>query len=147
MEGGGAFSTLGYYNIRFPLQWAVDHHISRLEALNLIIALKSLIPEGTHCTEVVIKTDNIASAYSMTSGKARDPVIAACARELWLVAATHQLIITVEHVPGESLVLADALSRRYKSPDFDRYVMKTVTDLNLPPVQPVLFDHVLTTNL
>ena len=52
--GGGAFSTTSYYSIRFPLQWVVDHHVSRLEALNLIIAIKTLIPSDLACTEVLV---------------------------------------------------------------------------------------------
>ena len=104
LEGGLGFSSTHSKSVRFPLEWIVRHHISQLEALNVIIALKSLIPDDLHSTEIVIRTDNIASAYSLTNGKAKDPVIASCARELWLIAATRQLIITV---PGESLVLAN----------------------------------------
>ena len=147
LEGGGGFSPTHFYSVRFPLRWVLEHHISRLEALNVVIALKSLIPDDLHCTEVVIKTDNIAAAYSLTTGKARDPVIASCARELWLIAATRQLKITVEHAPGESLVLADALSRRHKSPDYERYITKTVSKLNLTVTTAVPFDHVITPGL
>ena len=147
LDGAGAFSSTHYYDLRFPLAWSVDHHISRLEALNLIIALKSLIPESLRCTEIVIKTDNIASAFSLTSGRPKDPILAACARELWLVAALQQLTITIVHVPGESLVLADALSRRHKAPDFQQFVLKTVKELKLKPVTPVSCDYVLTEEL
>ena len=134
--GGGAFSSRGYYSLRFPLHWMTDHHISCLEALNFIIAVKSLIPPEANSIEVIVKTDNIASAYALTTGRACDPILAACARELWLVAAVRQLTITVEHAPGETLVLADALTRRHKSPDFERYIAKTV-----------MCDHVLTPEL
>ena len=147
LEGGGGFSPTHYYSVRFPLEWMVKHHISRLEALNVIIAIKSLIPDDLHSTEVVIKTDNIAAAYSLTTGRAKDPILASCARELWLIAATRQLTITVEHAPGETLVLADALSRRHKSPDYDSFIIKTVHDLNIMPTEPVHFDHVLTPGL
>ena len=147
LEGGGGFSDTRFYSTRFPLQWMLDHHMSHLESLNLIIAIKTLIPDGLICTEVIVRTDNIASAYALTTGKARDPVIAACARELWLVAATKQLTITVQHVPGKSLVLADALSRRHKTPEFEHYIIKTVNAMNLMSVPPVTCDHVLTPTL
>ena len=147
LEGGGGFSDAAYYSVRFPLQWILDHHISRLEALNLIIAIKTLIPPDLVCAEVVVKTDNIATAFSLTTGKAHDPVMAACSRELWLVAATNQLVISIQHVPGETLVLADALSRRHKSPHFEQYIHKTVTALNINSVTPVSCEHVLTPNL
>ena len=147
LDGAGAFSSKQYYDLRFPLAWSVEHHISRLEALNLIIALKSLIPDSLRCTEIVIKTDNIASAYSLTTGRSKDPVLAACARELWLIAALQQLTVTIEHVPGHSLVLADALSRRHKAPDFQQYVIKTVKELKLKFVEPVPCDDVLTPDL
>ena len=147
LEGGGGFSRDQYYSVRFPLEWILTHHISRLEALNIIIAVKSLIPDDLHSTEVVIKTDNIAAAYSLTTGKAKDPVIASCAMELWLIAATRQLTITVVHVPGESLVLADALSRRHKSPDFEAYIEQTVNTMNLSFTESVHLDHVITPGL
>ena len=115
LEGGGGFSPTHYYSARFPLDWILKYHISRLEALNVIFALKSLIPDDLHFTEIIIKTDSIAAAYSLTNSRAKDPVIASCAWELWLIAATCQLTITVEHAPGETLVLADGLSRRHKS--------------------------------
>ena len=73
LDDAGAFSGEHYYDLRFPLAWSVEHHISNLEALNLIIALKSLVPESLRCIEVVIKTDNIASAYSLTTGRTKDP--------------------------------------------------------------------------
>ena len=56
LEGGGGFSETSFYSTRFPLQWVLDHHISRLESLNLIIAIKTLIPADLTCTEVIVKT-------------------------------------------------------------------------------------------
>ena len=146
LEGGGGYSPTHYYSTRFPLTWMVTHDISRLEALNIIIALKTLLPDNIHCIEVLIITDNIPAAFSLTTGRARDPVIASCTRELWLITATHQLTIKVAHAPGESLVLADALSRRHKSPDYEKYIV-AVLEIELSPAVPVHVDHVITQGL
>ena len=64
LEGGGG---------RILLTRLLQHPLSpsRLEALNLLMAIKTLVPPTLTCTEIVIKTDNIASAFSLTTGKSK----------------------------------------------------------------------------
>lgn len=45
------------------------------------------------------------------NGRAKDPVLGACARELWLAAAHADHDIKIEHKHGIDIPLADALSR------------------------------------
>ena len=67
------------------------------------MAANPLISPDLTAHRVRIHTDNIASMYALNSGNTRDPVLAACARELWMVAAHQQLDIILEHHPGVTI--------------------------------------------
>ena len=58
----------------------------------------------------------IAVQDTVNTGHTPDMVLAACSRELWLIAALQELRIVVGHALGSTLVLADALSRMFHSP-------------------------------
>ena len=93
---------------------------------------------------IKVITDNSASVAAINTGRTRDYILAACSRELWLVAAVQQLTITLEHAPGETLVLADALSRRHKGPHFEDIVSTLTAHKSISPVTPVKPQYVLT---
>lgn len=119
LHGGGGFSETRFYDIRFPKHWAERYHIVQLEAINIIIAVKTLLPESSQGLCLRITTDNIASASVLSTGRTTDEVLAACSRELALIAITHQLELVVRHAPGDTLVLADALSRRFHNKEMN----------------------------
>ena len=147
LEGGGGFSDSHYYSVIFSQGEKEGRHISQLEAINIVVALKTLLPPDLSSHHVVVVTDNIASAHVLNSGRTRDYVMAACARELWLIAALRNLIISVEHAPGETLVLADALSRRSMSPHHEATAQRLTRAKNLSPLRPISPRYVLTTLL
>ena len=114
-QGGGGFCGKKYYFFDFPEEISEDHHIARLEAINLVICAKTLLPSNSSNIRLHILTDNIASAQVLMSGRTKDPVLAACAREMAMFTALRGIVLDVQHTPGEELELADALSRRCKS--------------------------------
>lgn len=63
MTGGGGFSATHFYDFTFPREWADRHHISRLEALNIIVAVRTLAPVRGEPYRIRVNTDNSASAY------------------------------------------------------------------------------------
>ena len=146
-EGGGGFSDTQYYSTRFDDDMAKSYHISQIEALNIVLAIKTLVPADLRSAELVITTDNSAAMHTLNTGKTRDPVLSACSRELWLFAALRELSVTVNHAPGATLVLADALSRRHKSGEYQDLVTQMTRQLNLLPVAPYCIDNVLTPEL
>ena len=97
--GAGGFSDTHFYSAVIPPELAEIHHISRLEAANVIVALKTLVPPHIRNMEVIVTTDNSATMYALSTGKTRDPVLVACSHELWLVAALQELVITMRHAP------------------------------------------------
>ena len=57
------------------------------------------------------KCDNLAAVQVLTSGKTRDPFLAACARNVWMVAAQADIQVKYSHIPGSKNEVADVLSR------------------------------------
>ena len=112
LRGGGAYSETHYYSAEYPEQMQKNiKNIAHLEAINLVVALKSLTPPEPEKYRIIINTDNAASQQVLESGAGKDDTLTACAREIWLHAATNSCEVEVRHKPGKELILADALSR------------------------------------
>ena len=110
--GGGAHSDTHYYSVIYGDDIRrMGVPIAQLEAMNLVMALRHLMPHNPEKYLILINTDNTASQSVLESGTGRDPTLCACAREVWLIAALHSTEVQIKHKPGVELVLADALSR------------------------------------
>ena len=59
----------------------------------------------------------------LQSGRTKDPYLAACARNVWLLAAKYDIEITYVHISGKNNRTADLLSRWTGS-------MKDIQELN-----------------
>lgn len=123
------------HKIRFPA-------IHQMEAVNILVAYRTLAHQHTDDpTSVLILTDNSSSSTALMTGRTKDPILGACARELWLEAARHDDTITIEHRPGTQIPLADALSRMASDPAKHKYVRDTVQYRGLVFVPPVLKNY------
>ena len=91
-----------------PLHCTIVH----LEMINVFIALKLWRHELQGRT-IVIHCDNMAMVSSISSGRSWDPFLGRVARNIWLITATHDMDLTVLHIPGKKNIYADALSRWY----------------------------------
>ena len=116
LTGAGAFSDTHFYAEKYTTQY-VNHvkPIHQLEALNIVHALKHLLPDNPSNYKLILNTDNTASQCILNSGMGKDPILAACSRQLWLLAAQANTDVQVLHKPGKQLVLADALSKSHSS--------------------------------
>ena len=75
----------------------------------------------------------------MTTTKTRDKFLAACIRKLWLITATHDILLQVRHIRGESNIAADTLSRGYSNKSVNHFLLQ-----NLPQNymwEKILSDH------
>ena len=111
LTGCGGICEGYYYHCEFPnfiLQEV--HHIAHLEMLNIVIAAK-LFRRQWHGHTVQVICDNAAAVSVLESGRARDPYLLACARELWYICATCDIILQPRHAAGITLQTADSLSR------------------------------------
>ena len=62
--------------------------------------------------------DNLSSVVVIQTGKARDPFLQACLRELVFLQARWECQIRVQHIRGEDNRLPDLLSRWESSPKY-----------------------------
>ena len=85
-------------------------HITQLEMLNVVVALKVWANIWAN-KRIKISCDNLAVVEILKSGKTRDPFLATCARNIWLITAMFNIDIILIHVPGVNNQVADLLSR------------------------------------
>lgn len=147
LTGGGGFSGTHCYTTLFPCAWRERYHISQIEALNALVAVKTLVPASLRNHVISIRTDNSASANVLVTGRTHDPILAACSRELAMLVVAQQLEIEVTHVPGIQLTLADALSRRSGNPAMTMKGDAIIRDRGLTWVDPSSCDDILTLDL
>lgn len=147
--GGGVAGTWCY-----TWQYSTAHmnkfkNIHDLEAINTVVAFRTLAPKlappGSH---VIIQTDNSSSAYALETGRTKDLTLAACAREIWLIAALHDHTVSITHKPGVLIPLSDALSRLHEDPNKAAYAKDRINREHLNLIPPVLdnytfFNHAL----
>ena len=82
----------------------------QLEAINLVTALRNLLPPSLHDYTIIVNTENMTSQQVLSSGAGKDPVICVCAHYIWLIAAEKSTDVIIAHKPGKDIVFADALS-------------------------------------
>ena len=111
MVGGGAIRGHICYSFHYPEQMTSDHHISQLEAINCMAAVRVLIGPQDCGKLIEIHCDNLAAVSVYHTGRGRDSVILACARAIWAHAAISDCSLTFKHIPGELMGVADTLSR------------------------------------
>jgi hypothetical protein len=117
-----------------------------LEAINLVIAVKTLVPSDLQATRVIISTDNAVSASVLLTGRGREPILTSCAREIAQIAALQSLVFDVHHMPGESLVLADTLSRIPLDRSYADLAARLVKERGLTRADPIAFSGAIDTN-
>ena len=132
LQGGGAYSQEKYYHQKYNKDLTDKSlHITHLEALNLLHALKYLLLNDPQNYKITVNTDNKTYQQVLSSGKGRDKFLTSCARQIWLIAALNSTTVTIQHKPGHLLVLADALSRYNDSPTHKSKADSLCKDLSL----------------
>ena len=97
------------YALSIPLGFQ-QYSIVHSEIINIIVALKIWGPLWTD-QNIEVKCDNMAVVEVIRYGRARDPVLATCARSIWLLTSMFNIDLGVNHIPGLHNVTADLLSR------------------------------------
>lgn len=140
LYGAGGHDDNKYYTWVYTVGHRTTYKdIHHLEAINVVVAYKTLAPTiSTRPVTVCIWTDNMASSLALETGRTRDTVLAACAREIWLLAARYNQSVTIRHISGSKIPLADALSRASFDNRLDKEAQKYVTRLGLRQTAPVL---------
>lgn len=140
LTGAGGNSTTHCYSWEFTDEHRARYTtIHQLEALNILVALRTLAPHlSLQNRGLLIYTDNISSNFAITTGRTRDPVLAACAREIWLEGAVRDIDIKIKHKPGHMIPLADALSRASVQLEKKQFADDEIRARGLVRLPPVL---------
>ena len=100
--------------------------ITHLEMLNFVIALKVWGRFFEH-SAITIFCDNMSVVQVVGSGKTRDKFLALCIRNIWLLAAYHDIDLEVKHIVGKNNVVADALSRNYSDKPIRQEILQCLS--------------------
>lgn len=140
LQAGGG-NTKGYY---YAWHYSNDHkenypHIFQLEAINIIVAYKTLAPAlHTSPAHVIVWTDNITSSYALQTGRTKDALLASCARELWLLAANLNHHVEIRHKSGAQIPVADAISRMFHDKEKAAVARQMISAASLRSLPPAL---------
>lgn len=134
--GGGATDMHRYYEYVYPAALAQAHHITNLEAINCLIALRTLLHDGDNHSTVELRCDSESTINALAFGRARNKVLNAVARAVWYIKTRRDIHIVYTHVPGDRMTLPDALSRAHMSREFRNKANMFINQFSLNKVVP-----------
>ena len=134
LEGGGATDGRRCYSYAFPTKVKSNHHITHLEAINCLAAARTFTTQDDVGKVIIINCDNLPAVNAFRGGKAKDPVLNACARAFWYLAAGNQATYQFNHIPGCLMNVPDALSRVMLSREFQEKADRFVQEMSLKHV-------------
>ena len=139
LTGCGAVCVPEYFHKEFPeFVLRQGSSIVHLECLTLVVAIK------TWCTRwkglrISIFCDNEAVCSVINSGKARDPYLQSCMREIMFCACMYEFEIRAVHLSSSENRLADCLSRWHLDDNYRMSFLKAVTDYRDIDIDDSLF--------
>ena len=111
LTGAGGWCQGKYFHTAFPQRiQALGMHINGLEMLTLTVALK-VWGKFLAGKKVTMLCDHLSSVVGVQTGRARDPFLQACLRELVFLQARWECQIRMQHIRREDNRLLDLLSR------------------------------------
>ena len=111
LTGAGGWYQGQYFHATFPSYVQnLGMHINGLEMLTLTVALK-IWGRFLAGKKVTMLCDNLSTVVVIQTGKARDPFLQACLRELVFLQARWECQVRTQHIRGVDNRLPDLLSR------------------------------------
>ena len=95
---GGVWNNQVYATPIFDI-YDTPLKIFHLEMLNLVIALKLWARDWAH-SAVKFYCDNLAVVQVVRTGKTRDNMLALCLRNIWLITASYDTDLHIDHIQG-----------------------------------------------
>lgn len=75
------------YELVYSEAFAAAHHISTLEAINCLVAMRTLMSAADRETTVEIQCDSESAVAALAFGRVRDPVLLADCHAAWYLSA------------------------------------------------------------
>ena len=143
LSGCGGLTSHQFFHIEFPRvvkdRFPSIHH---LEVLAILLAAR-LWGSQWQGLRLLVYCDNVAGVSSLNSGHVQDTILAACLRELWFLAASHEFELRAVHLSSAANRLADLLSRWHLNLKFQEEFHVKTTSLNMQDVTvPSSYFHV-----
>ena len=126
LSGCGGLSQDEYFHVQFPpfiLQRNI--HINGLELMTIAVCCKLWGRLWTG-KRIDINCDNMASVIVLNSGKARDPFLQKCLREIAYLCAVNKFEIRAFHIAGIDNREADCLSRWHLNDSYGQEFVQSV---------------------
>ena len=99
----------------YPMARGYNHfHIVQLEMLNVLVAIRVWANQWRGKT-IVIACDNQAVVSVINTGKTKDVVLGAIARNIAMEVALADINLRLIHILGKNNIVADSLSRYHIS--------------------------------
>ena len=135
LTGIGGLCAGEMYHAELP-DWIQqpEHHISHTEMINIVVACKLWKDRWQHRT-VTAFCDNIACVHVLQTGRGRDPFLLQCAREIWMISATHDFTLLPLHRPGQDNIAADCLSRWHLGQAYQDKFWQHIGSQQITPVE------------
>ena len=114
-DGLGAVWKNYVYHLPIPSHY-LNLTIVHLEMINILVAIKAFGPFWAQ-KKVLVKCDNQAVVSVLRHSRTKDAFLAACARNIWLLAAWYDLEMNYVHIKGKENIVADLLSRWRNTPN------------------------------
>ena len=116
----------------------MDLKIVHLEMLNLLIALRLWAQQWSH-SRVRFFCDNSAVVQVVRTGKTRDNMLSLCLRNIWLITASHDIDLHIDHIQGRANIVADLLSRLYSPNPVDNKLLQELLKSHIWHNIPIQF--------
>ena len=98
-----------------------------LEMLNLVIALKLWARYWAH-SAVKFYCDNLAVVQVVHTGKTSDNMLAPCLRNIWLITASYDIDLHINHIQGRAIKITDLLSCIYSPKTVDLSLLQQIRE-------------------
>lgn len=120
----------------YSKSFAAAHHISTLEAINCLAAMRTLINADDRKKTIELQCDSESDIAAFVFGRVRDPVLLAVCRAAWYFAACRGLNMVYIHIPGIKMQIPDALSRAHLGPQHRAKAGAIISQHRLIMVRP-----------
>jgi hypothetical protein len=118
LRGGGGTFKDRFFTFSFPMELQqLATGISQLEALTVMVALK-LWGDKLRGLRLTVLCDNSATVSVINTGRAWEPFLQACAREIVFLACKCEFELKAVHIRGVDNRLPDYLSRACLDPKY-----------------------------